>query len=82
MAIENMPSENPRTEIAYLRGLGLGAGERLNEHIIGAGWPGRGERHERLSEAVSTIGPLANRPWRSRRAVWRPRVLPAERGRT
>ena len=22
--------------------LGLGAGERLNEHVIGAGWPGRG----------------------------------------
>jgi G6PDH family F420-dependent oxidoreductase len=26
--------------------LGLGAGERLNEHVIGAGWPGVGERHE------------------------------------
>ena len=24
--------------------LGLGAGERLNEHIVGEGWPGRGER--------------------------------------
>ena len=35
--------------------LGLGAGERLNEHIIGAGWPGRGERHERLSEAIDII---------------------------
>jgi G6PDH family F420-dependent oxidoreductase len=35
--------------------LGLGAGERLNEHVIGAGWPGRGERHERLSEAVDII---------------------------
>jgi G6PDH family F420-dependent oxidoreductase len=35
--------------------LGLGAGERLNEHIIGAGWPGVGERHERLSEAVDII---------------------------
>jgi len=22
--------------------LGLGAGERLNEHVVGAGWPGRG----------------------------------------
>src|SRR3954471_3004100 len=30
--------------------LGLGAGERLNEHIIGEGWPGLGERHDRLSE--------------------------------
>jgi G6PDH family F420-dependent oxidoreductase len=35
--------------------LGLGAGERLNEHVIGAGWPGRGERHERLSEATDII---------------------------
>jgi G6PDH family F420-dependent oxidoreductase len=35
--------------------LGLGAGERLNEHVIGAGWPGRGERHERLSEAIDII---------------------------
>ena len=35
--------------------LGLGAGERLNEHIVGEGWPGRGERHERLAEAVDII---------------------------
>jgi G6PDH family F420-dependent oxidoreductase len=35
--------------------LGLGAGERLNEHVVGAGWPGRGERHERLSEAADII---------------------------
>jgi G6PDH family F420-dependent oxidoreductase len=35
--------------------LALGAGERLNEHIVGEGWPGRGERHERLSEAVDII---------------------------
>ena len=28
--------------------LGLGAGERLNEHVMGVGWPGMGERHERL----------------------------------
>ena len=35
--------------------LGLGAGERLNEHIVGAGWPGIAERHERLSEAVDLI---------------------------
>jgi G6PDH family F420-dependent oxidoreductase len=35
--------------------LGLGAGERLNEHIIGAGWPGRVERRERLSEALDII---------------------------
>ena len=35
--------------------LGLGSGERLNEHIIGAGWPGRAERQERLSEAVDIV---------------------------
>jgi G6PDH family F420-dependent oxidoreductase len=35
--------------------LGLGAGERLNEHIVGEGWPGRGERQDRLSEAVDII---------------------------
>ena len=35
--------------------LGLGAGERLNEHVIGAGWPGVAERHERLSEAIDVI---------------------------
>lgn len=35
--------------------LGIGAGERLNEHVIGEGWPGVGERHERLAEAVDII---------------------------
>ena len=34
---------------------GLGAGERLNEHVVGEGWPGIGERHERLSEAYDII---------------------------
>ena len=45
--------------------LGLGSGERLNEHVVGIGWPGIGERHERLAEAVDIIqgllkGELAN----------------------
>ncbi|MCW5734343.1 MAG: TIGR03557 family F420-dependent LLM class oxidoreductase [Enhydrobacter sp.] len=35
--------------------LALGAGERLNEHVVGAGWPGVAERHERLEEAVDII---------------------------
>ena len=35
--------------------LGLGAGERLNEHVVGLGWPGVTERHERLSEALDII---------------------------
>lgn len=35
--------------------LGLGAGERLNEHVVGQGWPGVAERHERLGEALDII---------------------------
>jgi G6PDH family F420-dependent oxidoreductase len=35
--------------------LGLGAGERLNEHVVGDGWPGRAERHERFTEAIDII---------------------------
>ena len=35
--------------------LGLGSGERLNEHVIGAGWPGIAERHERFCEAIDII---------------------------
>jgi G6PDH family F420-dependent oxidoreductase len=35
--------------------LGLGAGERLNEHVVGGGWPSVDVRHEMLSEAVQLI---------------------------
>src|ERR1700733_2454028 len=35
--------------------LGLGSGERLNEHVIGLGWPGIAERHERFVEAIDII---------------------------
>lgn len=35
--------------------LGLGSGERLNEHIVGTGWPGLAERHARFAEAVDII---------------------------
>jgi G6PDH family F420-dependent oxidoreductase len=35
--------------------LGLGSGERLNEHVVGAGWPGRVERRERFGEAIDII---------------------------
>ncbi len=35
--------------------LGLGAGENLNEHVIGQGWPSIDIRHEMLSEAVHII---------------------------
>jgi G6PDH family F420-dependent oxidoreductase len=37
--------------------LGLGAGENLNEHVIGA-WPHRTQRHEMLAEALEIIQPL------------------------
>jgi G6PDH family F420-dependent oxidoreductase len=38
--------------------LGLGAGENLNEHIIGGQWPIAGVRHEMLEEAVEIIRAL------------------------
>jgi G6PDH family F420-dependent oxidoreductase len=38
--------------------LGLGAGENLNEHVVGGGWPAVGSRHSMLSEAVDIIGAL------------------------
>jgi G6PDH family F420-dependent oxidoreductase len=38
--------------------LGLGAGENLNEHVVGQRWPSVGVRHEMLGEAVDIIGAL------------------------
>jgi G6PDH family F420-dependent oxidoreductase len=38
--------------------LGLGAGENLNEHVVGKRWPAVGERHEMFSEAVDVISQL------------------------
>src|ERR1700709_1175740 len=38
--------------------LGLGAGENLNEHVVGDPWPAVDIRHERLVEALEIIGPL------------------------
>jgi len=38
--------------------LGLGAGENLNEHVVGQRWPMVGERHELLAEAVEIIAAL------------------------
>ncbi len=35
--------------------LGLGAGENLNEHVVGNRWPAVGERHRMLEEAVEII---------------------------
>jgi G6PDH family F420-dependent oxidoreductase len=38
--------------------LGLGAGENLNEHVVGGGWPAPRVRHERLDEAAQIIREL------------------------
>ena len=38
--------------------LGLGAGENLNEHVLGHGWPPVDLRHEMLAEAVQIIRTL------------------------
>lgn len=35
--------------------LALGGGERLNEHVVGQGWPAAAERHDMLVEAVEII---------------------------
>ncbi len=35
--------------------LGLGAGENLNEHVVGRGWPPVNARHEMFREAVEII---------------------------
>src|SRR5947209_8361202 len=38
--------------------LGLGAGENLNEHVVGGGWPPVDVRHRMLREAVESIRAL------------------------
>jgi G6PDH family F420-dependent oxidoreductase len=38
--------------------LGLGAGENLNEHVVGAGWPPANIRHEMFAEALTIIAEL------------------------
>jgi len=35
--------------------LGLGAGERLNEHVVGLGWHAVGQRHAMFREAIEII---------------------------
>ncbi len=40
--------------------LGLGAGENLNEHIVGNGWTPVNIRHEMLTEALEIISQLFN----------------------
>jgi len=38
--------------------LGLGAGENLNEHVVGQGWPPAETRHEMLTEAIGIMRDL------------------------
>jgi G6PDH family F420-dependent oxidoreductase len=38
--------------------LGIGAGENLNEHVVGEGWPPANVRHEMLEEALTIINEL------------------------
>ena len=38
--------------------LGLGAGENLNEHVVGKGWPTIQRRHDMLNEAIVIIRQL------------------------
>lgn len=38
--------------------LGLGSGENLNEHVVGAGWPAIQDRQDMLREAVEVIRAL------------------------
>jgi len=45
--------------------LGVGAGERLNEHVTGEGFPGRRVRHERFREALEIIRLLWQGGYRS-----------------
>jgi len=45
--------------------LGVGAGERLNEHVVGLGWPGVRTRHAMLREALEIIRLLWEGGYRS-----------------
>jgi G6PDH family F420-dependent oxidoreductase len=51
--------------------LGIGAGENLNEHVVGRGWPPADVRHEMLAEAVE----IMRRLWRGGFQAYRGRHL-------
>ena len=54
--------------------LGLGAGENLNEHIVGGGWPVASVRHAMLEEAVEIIRAL----WTGETVTYRGRHFDVE----
>jgi G6PDH family F420-dependent oxidoreductase len=45
--------------------LGVGSGERLNEHVVGRDWPGVHKRHDMLREALEIIRLLWSGGYRS-----------------
>lgn len=57
--------------------LGVGAGENLNEHILGERWPPPRVRHEMLAEALEVIRKL----WRGRLTNHRGRYFTVENAR-
>jgi G6PDH family F420-dependent oxidoreductase len=57
--------------------LGLGAGERLNEHVVGEGWPDVDERHALLTESVEAIRAL----WTGETVTFRGDYVTVERAR-
>ena len=52
--------------------LGVGTGENLNEHIVGARWPAVDVRRAMLEEAVEVIRRLYTRPATPPPTWWRP----------
>jgi G6PDH family F420-dependent oxidoreductase len=50
--------------------LGLGAGENLNEHVVGGGWPPVDVRHAMLVEAVDIINDLFDGGYVNRRGEY------------
>ncbi len=57
--------------------LGLGTGENLNEHVVGARWPSFGERRELLEEAIEVIRLL----WSGELVSFRGRFYTVDRAR-
>jgi len=57
--------------------LGVGAGENLNEHIVGGQWPIASVRHEMLREAVEIIRAL----WDGRTVTYRGKYFDVESAR-
>ncbi|MCW2622474.1 MAG: putative dehydrogenase, partial [Frankiales bacterium] len=50
--------------------LGLGAGENLNEHVVGHGWPPADIRHDMLREAVEILRALWDGGWTNYRGQY------------